>query len=410
MAYDGWIEYNGVELVNLSRTAQLAQTLGITTVWTTPSSVRWIQDELGGVAYNDITEAPWYDPGYPASTEFAGIMPLSFAGLDDSSVTSAPIEYIGDGGHAGITRNATLPIVASVAVIASTDRGAEFGKRWMDRMLRSSTSNMFCAGADLRYFRYEGEGAPRVHRREVSLTRGSSITRKRRGSCSAMWTVTFTLTAHDSYEYGEEVPVVGNLGGVASGPGIRTSGSMAIVQGTCPQYDYTPIYDPLYPAMVPSPTAPNFLPAGWGIEVGQTFQRHWARVDPIEPSALLAVPVITLTSSVEARRVRVSVWPNASATNDQCDPLFSAVVSYLPANQQFVIDGEQKASYLWDGFSPAVRRTDSLVYSPDANPVQWTAFNDPAGLLVTLDVFADSSGYEGDGTIRAALAMVPKSD
>ena len=86
MAYDGWIEFNESELVNLSRTAQLAEALGIDTLWTEPESVEWIQDALGGVDYDVITEAPWYDSGLPASAEFAGIVPLSIAGLDDSTM------------------------------------------------------------------------------------------------------------------------------------------------------------------------------------------------------------------------------------------------------------------------------------------------------------------------------------
>ena len=410
MAYDGWLEYNGEEFVNLSRTAQLAETLGITSLWTDPSDVQWIQDDLAEADYDVIADAPWYDPGYPASTEFAGLVPLSIPNLDDSTATATVTENTGDGGNTSGNRNATLTLVWSVAIVASTDRGADFGKRWMDRRLKDSGSPVFCKGADLRYFRYASAGAPKVHRRDVRLTRGSSVTRKRRDDCSVTWFVTFTMTCNDPYEYGEEFPQISALGGTVTGPGLDTSGSIVLTQQTCPQYDYSPIFDPLYPAMVASPTAPDFYPDGWDIVPGETFQRFWARLDPLEPTDLFVIPLITLTTSVEARLVRVSIWPSDSTTSDQCDPLFSAVVSYLPASVQFIIDSEQKASYVWDGVSAAVRRTDSLVYAPDANPIQWTAFNDPVGLLVTLDLFADSGAYEGDGFVRAALALIPKSD
>ena len=410
MAYDGWLEYNGEEFVNLSRTAQLAETLGITSLWTQPDTVQWIQDDLAGLDYNDITDAPWYDPGYAASTEFAGLVPLSIPNLDDSTATAMTTENTGDGGNTSASRNATLTLVWSVAIIASTDRGADFGKRWMDRRLKNSGSPVFCKGADLRYFRYASEGAPKVHRRDVRLTRGSSVTRKRRDDCSVTWFVTFTMVCNDPYEYGEEFPQITELGGTVTGPGLDTSGSIALTQQTCPVYDYSPIYDPLYPSLVASPTAPDFYPDGWDITPGETFDRFWARLDPLEPTDLLVIPIITLTTSVEARMVRVSIWPSDSTTSDQCDPLFSAVVSYLPPDVQFIIDSEQKASYVWDGASPAVRRVDALVFSPDANPIQWTAFNDPVGLLVTLDVFSDSSGAQGGGFVRAALALVPKSD
>lgn len=410
MAYDGWLEYNGTELVNLSRTSQLAEALGIDSVWVSPSRVQWIQDALSGVDYDVVTTAPWYDENYPASAEFAGIVPLGFPGLDDSTTEASTTEYVTDGGRSGKQRNATLPIVASVALIASSDRGAEYGKRWMDRVLRNAGARTFCSGADLRYFRYASAGAPVVHRRGVRLTRGASITRKRSVECSVTWLSTFTLTCDDPYEYGEAASVLADLGGVPTGAVIN-SGSLALTQESCPVYDYSPIYDPLYPALVPAPTAPDFYPDGWTIVEGDTFDRFWARVSPVEPSSLNVVPLIELTTDDDARMVRVSIWPADSLISDQCDPLFSVVVAYLPAGETFYIDGEQRASYVWNGGAAAVRRTDSLVYSPDAEPVQWTAFNDPENLLVTLDVFSAGSGaFEGGGTVRAAVSFIPKSD
>jgi len=766
MAWDGWIEFGGEEFINIARTTQLAEAMGIDSVWVDSDEVSWIAGALGEASYDDVTKAPWYDAGFPASAEFAGILPLSMQGLGDSTLTSTPVEYTGDGGNSGRSRNATLPIVASVAIVAKTRRGADYGKRWMDRRLRGEVNTTFCSGVDLRYFRYGSSDSPMAHYRDVKLTRGSSITRKRNTDCSSIWLVTFTWTAADPYEYGDGIDVFTGLGsswpngskknyalnptmvstgstherfsrysatlswqtgsGLASGPdtyarstetvssagergfdwyrnldlgspghainliknsdfesgttgwspftggalsrdttehhsgtaslkcvvsaayggvacalphggapgtsdensvvpsylpgketaaiwvkaaagtnlrirtqeylnnvvqtpepafqnftgtgdwqevtftatknnpasfnrveiqspdasatfwiddvrlthtpsfiavesmdapgstdqpvtpgetitlsafvrgniasqpasmyyfvsrlhdgwgnwfaerangpftvvnngqwsridctltipttvssqgtkaaylavGLRTNrsaitvgdtidqtgliversgspspvfpnGSLVLTQLDCPAYDYDPIYDPLYPALVPSPTAPNLIPDGWSITTGSNFERYWARIDATEPVDLSMVPIITLTSTEEARMVRVSIWPSDSQTDDQCDPLFCAVVSYLPAGVQFVIDGEQKAAYVWDGVSPVVRRADSLVYAPDASPVKWTAFDNPDGLLVTLDAFADSDGYEGSGNIRASLTLVPKSD
>lgn len=412
MAYDGWIEFNGVEIVNLSRTAQLAGTLGIDSVWITPGTTQWIQSALSGVDYDVVSTAPWYDADYPASAEFAGIVPLGFPGLDDSTTEASTTEYVTDGGRSGKQRNSTLTIVASVAIVASTDRGAEYGKRWLDKVLRNSGALTFCSGADLRYFRYAGAGAPVAHRRDVHLTRGSNVTRKRSVECSVTWLATFTLKCDDPFEYGEGTFVLGELGRLSPPMGdVLSSGVLDLFQESCPVYDYSPVYDPLYPALVPSPTAPDFLPAGWTITDGRAFRRHWARVSPLQPTTLRAVPDFTLIAPEEARMVRVSVWPSSSAIDDQCDPLFSAVVSYLPANTGFYIDGEQKASYTWDIPLDIIRRTDSLVYAPDAKPLQWTAFNDPTSLLVTLDAFAkDGGGFEGGPNLRVGMGLRSKSD
>jgi len=429
MAYDGWMEFNGQEFINVARTARLARAIGLDTVRIREELVATLEgitigsgfgtgmfgfgpfgEAADSTFYSDITLAPWYDAGVPASMEFAGIVPLSFRGLDDSTLTREVTEYVTDGGNTGRARNATLPIVASVALVATTERGAEYGKRWMDRVLRNTGSASFCRGADLYYFRYLGDDAPLVHRRDVSLTRGSSITRKKISACSSTWLATFTLTAGDSYEYGQALDQVDDLGGTVEGEGLATSGSLTLTQVDCPVYDYTPIYDPLHPALIPSPTAPDFLPAGWAIDAGMSFTRYWARLNPVEPSDFFLVPKVVLSTATEARMVRIGVWSSDADPSDQCGPLWSVVVSYLPPDLNFYIDGEQQASYAWDGTTPVVRRTDSLTYSPDARPVQWAAFNDSVGLMVTLDLFADSSGIEGDGDVRMALSLIPKSD
>lgn len=411
MANDDWLEFGGVELANLSRTAQLAVALGVDTVWTDPDKVQWIEDALGGVGYDDVTDAPWYDPTYPPSAEFIGMTILRAPGLDDSTRTATANEYIGDGGTLSAARNANLPLVFSATLDGTTDRGVEYGKRWIDRVLRGPRDRTFCAGTDLTYFRTPDVDSPKAHRRNVGLTRGASVTRKRKTDCSATWWITFTLTAVDSYEYSEEVPIVSGLGGLTpSGPNMISSGSIVLMEEPCPQFDYTPVFDPLYPALIAPPTAPTFYPEGWNLVEGMTFDRFWARVTPLSPRDLNAVPIITLTTSEDARMVRVSIFPSDSDVYDQCDPLFQVIVTYLPAGYQFVIDGEQKASYVWDGVSPLVRRTDSLVYGPDASPVDWSTVSDVSNLIVTMDIFSDSDGLEGGGQVRAALSLVSKSD
>lgn len=417
MAYDGYVKFGDTELINLSRTAQLAEIMGIDVLWTDPESVAWIQSALGGADYGLVETAPWYDPEFEASAEFAGIVPLSITGLDDSTLESTTVEYITSGGSSSKGRNKTLVLVANVAILASTDRGADFGKRWLDRMLSAAGARTFCAGSDLTYFQYkQGEGLPTpplVHRRDVTLTRGTTVTRKRPTHCSVTWMTTYTWTANDPFEYSEEMAQFTELGPGGSGvtgPGVDTEGSLTLTEQECPIYDASPIYDPWYPALVPPPTAPDFYPAGWALTPGVTLDRFWVRLNPIQPSALRLVPVVTLNTNVAARYIRVSIWASDANPSDFCDPLWSAIVSYLPTGVDFVIDGEQEASYAWDGLSTGVRRTDSLVYGALARPIGWNAFNDPGGLLVTLDILSDSADYDGSDTVQAALAFVSKSD
>jgi hypothetical protein len=407
MAYDGWIEFDGLELINLSRTAQLAATLGIDTLWVDPADVAWIETTLGGSLYGTVAESPWYDAAFPASAEFAGVVSLGFQGLDDSSAASNTTEYVTDGGNGGRLRSSTKPIVVSAAIIASTERGAKFGKDWLSARLRGSSGS--CSGFSLRYFQWAASGAPKAHYRRVSLSRGISITRKRVSDCATTWLVTFTLTANDPFEYSEQTPSITYLGAtdVATGPGITNSGGRLsnVVQTSCPAFDASPIYNPVSPALVPSPTAPNIIPDDWPVTVGATFQRWWAEISPLEPSAAPCVPVVALHGSGQA--ARVSIWDAATVNTDQCDPLWCAVISYLPPSMTFTIDGEQEMAYAWDGAAPLVRRADSLVFSPSAGPVEWTSFSNPSGYLVTLDVLATPVTT---GAVNMSLALVSKTD
>jgi outer membrane protein insertion porin family len=104
---------------------------------------------------------------------------------------------------------------------------------------------------------------------------------------------------------------------------LVSDGDIVQIETPCPVYDYTPVFDPLYPALVPSPTAPDFFPSGWMIADGETFQRYWAIVDPIEPASLPVVPIITLSTPTEGRTIRVGIWAGDALVTEQCDPLFA---------------------------------------------------------------------------------------
>lgn len=438
MSTEAWVEFNGVEIVNLSRTVQLARSMGIDTVRIREAYVKWVETELGGVDYDDVTTAPWYDANYDPSAEFAGIIPLNITGMDESTLSRSVTEYITDGGSVNGTRNTTRPLVWSALIVASSPRGAEYGRRWLNKVMRQQPQGR-CSGSDMAFFRFpysnrrwgggvggwdvigwdlEGwdtplsEGLPKAHYRDVALTRGLSITRKRERECSSIWAVTFTMTASDPFEYSKPAFMFDGLGGVdfpgsEDSPAVIDSGTESLNQVSCPVYDYTPIFDPLVPALVTPPTAVNFFPDNWGIADGDPFSRWWAEIDVPAPDLLDLVPLIEVSSSTEARWVRVQVWPASTTTpTDQCGALFSAIIGYLPANLTFYIDGEQRAAYTWDGVSPQVRRADTVVFGPEAEPVDWTAFTDENGLRVTLDVFAGS----GEGNVRAAFSTISRGD
>lgn len=424
MSYTGFFLFDQQELVHLGRTASLAEAMGITSLWLRSEDLRWwIGDDNTSLA--DVTNAPWYDPMYPASEEFAGVVPLGISGLDDSSFESTPVEYLTAGGHNGKGRHATRPLVWNVAIVAKTERGAEFGYRWLSRSLsgpRRFTPSLHTAdtysGATLYYMRNKVAGDfTLLHVNNVRLTRGVSLTRKRIDDCSSIWTATFTLTAADPYEYETLPEQLSGLGSSApSGGLVEASGSVDLVETGCPRWDYSPVYDPAYPALVEPPKAPNLTPAGWDIETGMSFKRYWARLKALGQEDRLYVPRFIVSSVYAARRIRLSIWLDDTAVSTQCDPLWTAIIGYVPPNKNLHIDGERKAAYIWNTNDTNVRRADTLVFGPDATPIEWRAFSGlsqygaATKFRVTMDVFATDTGYEGNGDVRASLQLVRRSD
>lgn len=424
MGYTGYFEFAGQELINHSRTVQLCQNLGIDIVRLRDDATRWVEDALlPAEPYGDPQSAPWHEPGNLDSEEFAGLLALDVSGLKDSTQSAAVTEFMGDGGNLGRSRNSTGTLVWNVALLASSEAGADFGLRWLKNRLAQPDFGGKRLGSNLRYFAYDQRSAgvvpPFKHRRRVKLTRGLSVTKRRSKGCHVLTIVTFTMQTGDPFEYGERLPQIEDLGGSVTGPTLYQNGSFYADQIACPVFDFSPVYDPNIPALVAPPTPPSLIPEGWKIAEGERFGRYWAELDPFTPRDLSVVPVFTLSTSSEARQVRVSVWAfdtdQTTTRESQCGPLWSAVVGYVPVGVDLVIDGEAQSAYTWDGQNS--RLATSLLYSPEGGPVEWKSFNSSRnmpgnrGLVVTLDAFEFSPGViEGNGGLRLAVDFVEKSD
>lgn len=427
MAYDGWMTFGGTELFNLHRTAALAAERGLSSVWADTNALLWIGEALGdGGSYADIETAPWYNPRVPASSEFVGLVPVSVSGLEDSTLSAETTENIVDGGNTAKSRNGSLSIVVSAYVVASTERGAAYGKEWLSMMLAGANpvAPTYCAGAELSYFPGKPRGDVGVsladvkHRRDVRATRGISVTKKVELACEHLWALTFTLTADDPYEYGEsifgaeQVVVLDPAGTYTldSEVFVNGRGDEEMTQQSCPVYDYSPLQDPDFPTTTLPPSPPDFYPSGWAIENGASFTRYWTRIE-VHGSW---VPVFRIAAPAPMRNVRLSVWPGISAVDDQCDPLFSVVLTYVPessssAGSSLFVDGETKAVYAWDGLEGTlVRRAEAFAYSEDASPVGWGRITGEDEVLVTVDVFDPPVGASILPPL-VALYAVPKS-
>lgn len=155
MAWDGWYQFDGSEVINVARTEQYARNLGLS--WLRPQfKNRALGYMLGdGMRYRTplLDDAPWVDPDIPESTDFIGLYPLSVDGVESSTRSATITENIGNGGTVRGVRFGTKAIVFAGAVCASSEEGAEYGFRWLKQVLNGTPcgGDLDCGGSDLCY-------------------------------------------------------------------------------------------------------------------------------------------------------------------------------------------------------------------------------------------------------------------
>lgn len=179
MAWHGYVQLAGNEIINAPRTEAYAKTAGLP--WFRPVYRNdSLAPMLGDAAYHSplIDNAPWTDPAFPESYRFYGLFPLDIAGLEDSSRTSTVVESTGDGGSPGRVRNATKSVVFSGVLIAEDEAAVEYGMRWLKDALDGSACDSRlgdCSGNDLCYLASEPQVDLNGVQLEVGFVTGSTL-------------------------------------------------------------------------------------------------------------------------------------------------------------------------------------------------------------------------------------------
>lgn len=442
MAYEGWLEYNGVEIANLARTARLARAASASQVALQPKDYDWILESLGEDPNdaNDITNAPWFKATNPASAEFLGFIPLSVEGISDSTREASTTQSAYDGGKTGRSRAATKSFVVDGFFTATSARGAEYGRRWMEGQL-NPTDSRSCVGAELWFFKYGGRyedisgfggygngpfglnpfgvtsAIPLGRVRDVSLTRGVRVTNQLDRPCFSATRATFTLTADNPYTYGEQIHAITSANvDPATGPLVVDSEmEYDLFEVPCPTYDYAPLVDPQFNSLVDPPPVPVYIPDFWGIVSGDKYRRQIVEIDTSLLEAERYVPVISISSSSQARRFRVSIWASEQDADLNCGALFTVTANYIPngATKKIVVDGVREFSFFEDPGAATERRADSTTFGDRNAPVRWASFPPGSSLFVTVDNFYVKPGetdLEGNGNVRVSLDLVSRED
>lgn len=412
MAWVGYYEFGGTEIINAARVERYAKVLGaFKAVYHADDLPLVLGDDPYSTPMQD--EAPWWDPDDANTNDFYGVYPLDVTGLDDSTFTANVTESTGNGGTVSGARFATKAVVFSVALIGGSEAACEAGFRWLKQVLTSTdcASVGTCGGLDLCFLASEPmvdqsiSGDPTdcwdpiarsLHRvattvapnvnSKASLTHGGEV-----------WLVGFTLVAGNPFQFGWPNNYVRGFGDVnttdpylAGTPDDAVVDLVGFVQDDpfCPKPTYNPINDPLFPAIITPPSAPNVVTSGFNFPVNYRRRQFTIERDII-PSWGEVVPFIRLRSpNKESRNVRVRFYADpfglGDPNSDPCNFCGDIVVSYIPAGGTIVLDGTDEIVYAEDVVNGR-RQASHLVFGSDGGPFDWPQLSCGFGYVVTMD-------------------------
>lgn len=229
------------------------------------------------------------------------------------------------------------------------------------------------------------------HLKNVIVRDGPKITSKQTiPNKGEFWVVQFTATAGNPYEYGYQKPILRALSDGGADPfvdGDGTHGSTTYTPEDCDTPAYLPLFDPMYPALLPPPLAPNVMPTAFEVPDGD-WDRTYAELDlTIIPKWDEVRPVITIKSNAAAdqRMIRIRFYPATAAVDADCGDVAEFLVSYLPQGYSLTIDTAEEYVYV-HATDVATQRADSLVFGDlDGTPLVYFGLSCGMSYRVTMD-------------------------
>jgi hypothetical protein len=437
MAWVGWFQFGGNEIINASRTEKYASDHG----WFKPVYKSEALEAVLGDSYTTpfADNAPWIDSANPLTYDFYGCYPLSVTGIDDSTATATVTEGVLDGGVASQVRRQSRAVVFSLALVGASDGAVEAGMRW----LRSVTSNApcgetrSCAGDTLCFLSSEPcvdwETCNTLSNKpvdcfpqylqglyRVTTTVSPTVTRKMdMADGGAVWLVSMTLTAVNPYVYSGPDYFVRNF----MGPHSNTSSNpyvdpnlpgrdwdadgIASQESNCWIPTWQPLTDPLCPAIIPPPSPVQVALNCY--DFPQNFRRRYFVIpNQVVPLWDDLVPTFTIkTGDSEVRPIRVRFYAedpfHPDLTPDECSFCGEMTIGYIPANSIMVIDAVQRTIYCSVQDGP-LRRADSLVYGNGGQPFSWPLLTCGYRYRVTVDMLLDADPPTMDMTLYSRSA------
>lgn len=157
MVYHGYLRLGEVEVVNTERARGYMLTSDCPSYLIQERRCDTLQDALfeNPYTYENITEAPWYDPSLPdLSSRFLGVVGLQFRGIMESSRSVPVTEGLGPGGVIGRTRKGVKTPRFEVSLLARGADAIDYGMAWLESVFDGVCGQHgdACGTMDLQFF------------------------------------------------------------------------------------------------------------------------------------------------------------------------------------------------------------------------------------------------------------------
>jgi hypothetical protein len=171
VAWDGWLQYGGVELANRARLRAYAEHLAPGIIRDCECACERLGDALGDGPYQSpaLDGAPWFDAEEPVSAEFLGFMPLDVRGLDKDTSATATVALAGNGSAISGSRRSQKEVYVTGNLVALSEAGLDYGQQWLNTVLEGSCTSPHGEGDNLCWFAYCPEISDVGPRRTVDL-------------------------------------------------------------------------------------------------------------------------------------------------------------------------------------------------------------------------------------------------
>lgn len=140
MGYDGWLQFNGTEVVNSQRTGAYIRNYGITAV-----VCRQCTGATTGPYFDPVTDnAPWIDPAVPWSGDFLGYFGVDIGGVTVGTGSRTPLSKVGDGAVMGQLKHSHREINVHAKGFALSEQGMSWGQTWLSSILSAGAGIPLC--------------------------------------------------------------------------------------------------------------------------------------------------------------------------------------------------------------------------------------------------------------------------